>query len=1097
MTETAPEALPRLRPDGLPTIGLAMIVKNEEETLPRLLDSLGWTKPEGEWDDEQQPKEAEGGGRWRPNSAVDFVVICDTGSSDATKDIARERGCRVIDFTWCDDFSAARQASYDAIPAWCQWTLWADADDIVEGAEKLRRLAAMMPPEVSGTLHRYDYARDEAGNCICELWRERLVRNHIGATWMLPIHEVLQVPTSLVHVEDGVWHHHQPPGRERDPERNYKILRKSYEAATAKKERHDLRTIAYLGTEALGLGRPEEAIELFKQHLARPDAVNAEERCQVAHKLSIAMRAQREGETDVPSGRIEEAMEAGHLAIHEKPDWPDGYIDLAELSLRRDEPERALAFCDQALARETPKTLLIINPLEYQYQPLLMRSVALAKLGQVDDAMQATQEALAITPYREDLQAQMRTVAEQKKHKDAVEAVLQLRETLVRHDENAKANALMACVPYFVESDPIISQARLDQREMVLHAIDPEVYGSYYRENPNESAFENTGIPIEEAHERFHRVGFLREGLDQQAAAIAEGYVDQEESTVETAKRNLRILDLSCNDGWMLANLWLGGYATDGELHGMDMNLDASSRAQDRLDNLAGDGGDRRVEQGDLHTAPEHFAEMGYDAVVLFETLEHVPDPAATMDLLTRMVKPDGQVYISTPHGAYENGQIQNWSKVESKGHLRAMTPQDVAALMAERGKITNMTSEQRLLVGSFNPRPRHGKVVFYGGPADARPEQILESGLGGSETAMCKMAEHFARRGYDVRVYSGEGGGLRQDHLTIDGEHTEGEVLYEPFTAWDPGEDCDLFVSLRLPEAFDRTIKAEKRMLWLHDADYGDRVTEERIARTTHVAVLSEFHRDLMVEKYPFIEEKVFLTRNGIETSFYTGDNKATVGRKPYLVYSSSPDRGLDVLLEMWPVIRDKAERAGVSDPQLHFTYSPIYKQFRDSGQFPHLAAFHERITELREGVEGLVDHDSMNQRDLADLFRQASIWAYPSWASPAGEAFPEISCIGAMEAQAGGCVPVCADFGALKENVFGGTKIEPTLVGGKLSPEWREKFISACVDYLADADRSAPIRRLVKDEALTRDWFGVADQWEADLLEVAEITDTEEVAA
>ena len=33
------------RPDGLPRIGLALITKDEEKTLPRLLESLGWTKP--------------------------------------------------------------------------------------------------------------------------------------------------------------------------------------------------------------------------------------------------------------------------------------------------------------------------------------------------------------------------------------------------------------------------------------------------------------------------------------------------------------------------------------------------------------------------------------------------------------------------------------------------------------------------------------------------------------------------------------------------------------------------------------------------------------------------------------------------------------------------------------------------------------------------------------------------------------------------------------------------------------------------------------------------------------------------------------------
>lgn len=866
---------PFIREDGLPTIGMALIVKNEAETLPKLLDSVGIT--------EKIP--AGGvlhidGGCVSPDAAVDFVVIADTGSTDDTKDIADARGCKVIDISWTDDFSEARQASYDALPGWIDLSLWADADDLIEGAETFRQLGVMIlsNPGVSGTLHRYNYAVDDNGNCICELWRERLVRHNHGEKWMLPIHEVLQVPGALVHVEDGVWHHHQPPDRERDPERNYKILRKSYEASTAKQEDPDLRTIAYLGTEALGLARPEEAVELFKQYLARQDSKAAEERCQVAHKLSMALRMTREGEKDVPAKRIEESMEAGHLAIHERPDWPDGYIDLAELSLRREEPERALWFCEQAMQRETPKTLLIINPLEYRYQPLLMRSVALAKLGRVEEAFDATQAALAITPYRDDLKSQAGMVGQQLKVKQTVELVLNLRETLVRHDENAKAMKLMESVPYFVANDPAVSQARQDQREMTLHAFEPGVYGSYYRENPNESPFEVTGVEIPKAHEAFHRVKFLRDGLDK--------YCERPSAPeIAATKEKLRILDMSANDGWMLANLAAGGYGVGplGALNGMDLNRDASERASARLEALKADPdldtGDLEVVCDDLHNAAEHFEPGSYDCVALFETLEHVPNPAATLDAMIRMVRspnrdyegqPGGLCFLSTPCGAYENGNVSQWATVESKGHLRAMVPSEIASLLAERGKITNMETEQRLIVASMEPRPRKGKITFYAGPADCRPEQIIETGLGGSETALCKMAEHFARRGYVTKVFAGEGGGLRQDHLTVEGKHDEGEVLYEPWTAWDPGEECNLFVSLRIPEAFDRTINSQTRMLWLHDADYGDRINETRIERTTHVAVLSEFHREIMIERYPWIEDKVFLTRNGIETSYF-----------------------------------------------------------------------------------------------------------------------------------------------------------------------------------------------------------------------------------
>lgn len=836
---------------------MALIVKNEAETLPQLLDSIGWaanpviTSPA-----------LKGRGIIRSDAAIDYVVIADTGSTDSTKELAIKRGCKVIDIPWTDDFGAARQASYDALPDWIDISCWADADDVIEGAEHLRELAAviMQNPGVSGTLHRYDYARDDAGNTICELWRERLVRHSHGEKWMLPVHEVLQVPGALVHVDQGVWHHHQPPERERDPQRNYKILRKTYEDATAKQEEPDLRTIAYLGTEALGLGKPDEAAELFKTYLGRQDATNPEERCQVAHKLSISLRAIPEGKKEAPPQQLNEAIEAGHLAIHERPDWPDGYIDLAELSLRKEEPERALQFCEQAMARETPKTLLIINPLEYQYQPLLMRSVALAKLGRIEEAFDATQAALSITPYRDDLKSQAGMVGQQLKVKQTVELVLNLRETLVRHDENAKANALMQNVPYFIANDPAISQARQDQREMTLHAFEPEQYGSYYRENPNEAPFEHTEIPIPKAHERFHRVKFLRDGLDKQliGAQILEG--------------GLRVLDLSANDGWMLRNLATGGYGMSGSLDGMDLNRDAAERANERLGERVKDFNiPGRVVCDDLHNALEHFEPGSYDAVALFETLEHVPDPAATLDVMMKMVKPGGQLYVSTPAGAYENGNVPQWATVESKGHLRAMVPSEVASLLAERGKITGFETEQKLIVASMEPRPRKGKIIFFAGPADCRPEQIIESGLGGSETALCKMAEHFARRGYVVKVFAGEGGGIRQDHLTVEGKHDEGEVLYEPFTAWEPGEKADLFVSLRIPEAFDRTINAERRLLWLHDAEYGDRITPTRIERTTEVAVLSEFHRDLMIEKYPYIEEKAFLTRNGIETSYFT----------------------------------------------------------------------------------------------------------------------------------------------------------------------------------------------------------------------------------
>lgn len=65
-------------------VSACIIAKNEEENLPRLLKSLA-----GKFDD---------------------IVLVDTGSTDKTKEIAREYGCRVYEIPW-SGFADARNAA--------------------------------------------------------------------------------------------------------------------------------------------------------------------------------------------------------------------------------------------------------------------------------------------------------------------------------------------------------------------------------------------------------------------------------------------------------------------------------------------------------------------------------------------------------------------------------------------------------------------------------------------------------------------------------------------------------------------------------------------------------------------------------------------------------------------------------------------------------------------------------------------------------------------------------------------------------------------------------------------------------------------------
>jgi len=58
---------------------------------------------------------------------VDQIIVVDTGSTDNTRDIAASCGAEVLNFAWCDDFSAARNAALAAVKG--EWVLVLDCDE--------------------------------------------------------------------------------------------------------------------------------------------------------------------------------------------------------------------------------------------------------------------------------------------------------------------------------------------------------------------------------------------------------------------------------------------------------------------------------------------------------------------------------------------------------------------------------------------------------------------------------------------------------------------------------------------------------------------------------------------------------------------------------------------------------------------------------------------------------------------------------------------------------------------------------------------------------------------------------------------------------
>ncbi|MDR3068675.1 MAG: glycosyltransferase [Cellulomonas sp.] len=87
------------------TVSVVLIVKDEADVLADCLDSVRW---------------------------ADEIVVYDTGSTDATREIARRYTDKVIDGYWDDDFSAARNRALEHATG--DWVLSIDADEVFESA---------------------------------------------------------------------------------------------------------------------------------------------------------------------------------------------------------------------------------------------------------------------------------------------------------------------------------------------------------------------------------------------------------------------------------------------------------------------------------------------------------------------------------------------------------------------------------------------------------------------------------------------------------------------------------------------------------------------------------------------------------------------------------------------------------------------------------------------------------------------------------------------------------------------------------------------------------------------------------------------------
>ena len=182
------------------TISLCMIVKNEENVLGRCLDSIA--------------------------GLMDEIIIVDTGSTDRTKEIAARYTDQIYDFTWQDDFSAARNFSFSK--ATMEYIYTPDADEVLDEDNRMRflRLKEQLLPEVEIVQMKYHTVSEF--NTVLNAkkeYRPKLFKRIRSFTWVDPIHETVQTAPVVYDSDIEILHMPQSFHHKRD----FSVFQKAYQ----------------------------------------------------------------------------------------------------------------------------------------------------------------------------------------------------------------------------------------------------------------------------------------------------------------------------------------------------------------------------------------------------------------------------------------------------------------------------------------------------------------------------------------------------------------------------------------------------------------------------------------------------------------------------------------------------------------------------------------------------------------------------------------------------------------------------------------------------------------------------------------------------
>lgn len=329
-------------------------------------------------------------------------------------------------------------------------------------------------------------------------------------------------------------------------------------------------------------------------------------------------------------------------------------------------------------------------------------------------------------------------------------------------------------------------------------------------------------------------------------------------------------------------------------------------------------------------------------------------------------------------------------------------------------------------------------------------------SGIGGSETQVILLSRELSKLGYQVKIFNK----CKDNHIDSGGFDVE-YIPFQNFPVYSKLVTYDYLIASRYLDCFNYDFNSRFNIAMIHDVFLilgGKNPHEVHQDKINAYFCLSNTHKNFVSGYHNIPLDKIYITSNGLDLNRFNKDIK----RDPFkLIYSSSPDRGLEVLLHIFPKIDSRAN--------LHIFYG-----FENFGDQSYVDKIMNRIDYLNSKLGNRIHyHGRVGQDRLAEEFLSSSVWAYPS-------GFSETFCITALEAMAGGAIPLTSNYWGLTDTVKdGGILIDIKDSSEVLSPVYQKKWIQECNALLNDGQLQDQWRSKGKERVSRFTWEEVANQW------------------